>query len=145
MTAPASRMLVMAFAGLLALGGCSGYDDGYGYGGVSVGYGSGYYDYPRYGSYYGWYDGFYYPGSGYYVFDRLGKRHRWSDHHRHYWEGRRHFRDGRKEWREGRRDRHEWRSSRRDDRLELDRAIPIVPDGGTASPERKGLWHGPDT
>src|SRR5688500_9861280 len=56
MTAHASRMLVMALAGLLTLGGCSGYDDGYGYGGVSVGYGSGYYDYPRYGGYYGWYD-----------------------------------------------------------------------------------------
>ncbi len=93
----------------------------YGYGGVSVGLGSGGYydDYdPYYGSYYdpfydgyygsrarfgrgyssgfGWYDGFYYPGTGFYVYDRFRQRHRWNDGQRRYWEGRRglrqHFR-----------------------------------------------------
>jgi hypothetical protein len=75
---------------VLALSGC--YEDGYGYGGISAGYGSGgYYGYgdPYYGYGYGWYDGFYYPGRGYYIYDRGGKRHRWNDHHRHHWEGRR--------------------------------------------------------
>ncbi|WP_336958000.1 peptidase [Sphingobium aquiterrae] len=77
----------------LGLGGCA-YDDGYGYGGVDVGYGS-YYgpDYYGpggygYGGYGGWYDGFYYPGSGYYVYDRGGSRHRWNDRQRSYWQGR---------------------------------------------------------
>ncbi|HAF42675.1 MAG TPA: peptidase [Sphingobium sp.] len=116
MTGTAKRFLaVMGLAGALALGGCA-YDDGYGYGGVSVGsgyYGGGYYD-PYYspGYYpggYGWYDGFYYPGNGYYVYDRGGRRHRWNDGQRRYWEGRRaerrddrwqgRDRDGRRDWR----------------------------------------------
>ena len=46
MTGTAKRFLAaMGLAGALALGGCA-YDDGYGYGGVSVGtgyYGGGYY------------------------------------------------------------------------------------------------------
>lgn len=126
MGALSPRALAAGLAGLLALGGCSGYDDGYGYGGVSVGYGSaGYYD-PWYGGSYGWYDGFYYPGSGYYIFDRAGRRHRWNDHHRHHWQSRRGDRhDDRREWRDGRRDgdrdgrndgdrRREWRDGRRD-------------------------------
>ena len=82
----------LALASALTLAGC--YDDGYGYGGVSVGYGSGgYYGYPGYydyyPGYYGWYDGFYYPGSGYYIYDRGGHRRQWDDNHRRYWEGRR--------------------------------------------------------
>ena len=90
----------LALGSILALGGC--YDDGYGYGGVSVGYGHpGYYGYgdPYYGHDYGWYDGFYYPGGGYYIYDRKGHRHRWNDHHRRHWEGRRDHagnRDGRR-------------------------------------------------
>ena len=79
-------LMAIGLAGALALGGCA-YDDGYGYGGVSVGSGyyggGGYYD-PYYGPgyyqpglYSGWYDGFYYPGSGYYVYDRGGRRSRW--------------------------------------------------------------------
>ena len=71
------RTLVLAAAATLGLSACT-YDDGYGYGGLSVGYGSaGYYD-PYYGgygygdygygygapSYYGWYDNYYYPGIG---------------------------------------------------------------------------------
>ncbi|MDF0541108.1 peptidase [Sphingobium sp. H39-3-25] len=78
----------------LGLGGCA-YDDGYGYGGVDIGYGSaygpGYYG-PAgygYGGYGGWYDDYYYPGSGYYVYDRGGSRHRWNDRQRGYWEARR--------------------------------------------------------
>jgi hypothetical protein len=82
----------VALGTLLTLGGC--YEDGYGYGGVSAGYGYpsgyGYGDsYDNYGYGYGWYDGFYYPGRGYYIYDRRGHRHQWDDHHRRYWEGRR--------------------------------------------------------
>lgn len=126
MTPLSPRMLASAaLAGLMILGGCTAYDDGYGYGygGVSLGYSSGYYD-PWYSGYYGWYDGFYYPGSGYFIYDRHGRRHRWSDHHRRYWEGRRdrgewrdHDRDhdGRRDWREDRRvNRDFWRERRRD-------------------------------
>lgn len=118
MTALPPRALATVLAGLLTLGGCSAYDDGYGYGGVSLGYGSGYHD-PWYYDRYGWYDGFYYPGSGYYVYDRYGKRHRWNNHHRHYWQSRQHDRDGRREWRDRDHDREgrwqrqrEWRGQR---------------------------------
>lgn len=121
MTGLARRTLAaLALASGLALGGCA-YDDGYGYGGVSVGtgyyggYGGGYYD-PYWGpaNYpggYGWYDGFYYPGNGYYVYDRGGRRHRWSDGQRRYWEGRRgrEWRDRGRNWdRDGRPD---WRGN----------------------------------
>ncbi|MDX3910049.1 MAG: peptidase [Sphingobium sp.] len=92
----ASRSLRLTFVGLLAalsVGGCA-YDDGYGYGGMSVGTGhyagnygpGGYYDPSYYG---GWYNDFYYPGTGYYVIDRGGRRHRWNDNQRSYWEARR--------------------------------------------------------
>jgi hypothetical protein len=89
----------LALTGLLAVAGIGlsacAYDD-YGYGGISAGYGGGYYDdyYPGYAGY-GWYDGFYYPGNGYYVYDRGGKRHRWNDRQRRYWEGRHHQGAGR--------------------------------------------------
>jgi hypothetical protein len=96
----------LLLAATAALGACTTLGD-YGYGGVSVGVSSGgYYPY-RYSpySYYGWYDGYYYPGAGYYIYDSYGRRHRWSDRHRHYWEGRR----------DGRRDRGEnWDGYRRD-------------------------------
>jgi hypothetical protein len=113
----------LALAGLLVLAGC--YEDGYGYGGLSVGTGGGYYGYDdpyyRSGYGYGWYDGFYYPGSGYWVYDRGGNRHRWNDGQRRYWEARR---DRRQDWRDDRRevrrdrrdDRRDWREDRRDDR-----------------------------
>jgi hypothetical protein len=110
--------LVLAPAVLLA--GCA-YDD-YGYGGVNVGYGSGYYD-PWYDGYYGygyprygWYDGFYYPGHGYWVYDRRGHRHHWSDKHRRHWEGRRdRDRDQAGNWRNrpDRADRGQWRGGDR--------------------------------
>lgn len=79
-------------ASALMLGGCA-YDD-YGYGGMSVGYGSPYYDDYGYGPY-GWYDGYYYPGNGYWMYDRRGDRHRWSDRQRKYWEQRRERGSGR--------------------------------------------------
>ena len=69
---PAALAVIASFG----LGGCA-YND-WGYGGVSVGYGTGgYYDgYYGDGGYYGWYDGYYYPGWGYYVYDDGGHRHR---------------------------------------------------------------------
>lgn len=129
------RTAVLLVAAGLGLSAC-GYDRGYGYGGLSVGYGSaGYCDpywgdcyYGRGSSYYdpwyGWYGDYYYPGFGIYVYDRYRRPHRWNDDHRRYWEGRRgHYRgrdwndrrwerwdgwdrDGRRDWRD--------RSSRRD-------------------------------
>lgn len=105
---------IAAFASILALGGCT---EGYGYGGVNVGYGSGYYydDYP-YGPYapYGWYDDYYYPGNGYWLYDRGGARHRWSDRQRRYWEQRREHGgkwDGpaTRPWRPEMRGEHRWR------------------------------------
>ncbi|RJF85424.1 hypothetical protein [Sphingomonas cavernae] len=107
MYVPRIRTILLALIASAGLAGCA-YDDGYGYGGVSVGYGAGYYDPWYYDDYYprryGWYDGFYYPGTGYYVFDRKGHRHRWSDGHRRYWEGRRHaWRDNDRGPRDGRR------------------------------------------
>lgn len=90
----------------LATGACT---DGYGYSGVSLGYGNGgyyddgygYYGGDYYGGYgdgyyggyapasYGWYNGFYYPGTGFYVYDRDRRRYRWNEGQRRYWEGRR--------------------------------------------------------
>lgn len=82
------RGAVLALVAALGLGACSGYDRGYGYGGVSVGYASsGHYgDY--YGPSYGWYKGYYYPGSGFLVYDRGGKSYRWNGAQQRYWEGR---------------------------------------------------------
>lgn len=100
---------------LLGLSACA-YNDGYGYGGVSVGTGYyGGYDDGFYGpaSYYGgWYNDFYYPGTGYYVFDRGGRRFCWDDRQRRYWEARRQQYRGN----DGRRDGDRWRGrERRDD------------------------------
>lgn len=74
--------------------GLSACTDGYGYSGVSVGYGAApYYDdyyYDGYGTpYWGWYGDYYYPGTGYYVYDRYRRPYRWNDGQRNYWEQRR--------------------------------------------------------
>jgi hypothetical protein len=104
----------------LTLASCA-MDDGYGYGGVDVGYGSPYYGYGY--APYGWYDGYYYPGNGYWLYDRGGNRHRWNDRHQRYWEGRReHTRDWRgpstQPWQPGLRDndrpRRDWSGGQRD-------------------------------
>lgn len=118
------RSAVLVLAAGLGLSACSHYD-GYGYGGLSVGYGGGYCDpyyydcysgYGRGGYYdpwYGWYGDYYYPGIGIYVFDRFGRRHRWNDDHRRYWEGRRgRWRD--RDWNDRRWER--WDNFRRDGR-----------------------------
>ncbi|QNN64062.1 hypothetical protein H9L12_06485 [Sphingomonas rhizophila] len=71
------------------------------YGGLGVGYGSGYgnygygspygysnYGYSNYGrypSYYGWNNGYYYPGTGYYVYDQYRRPYRWSSTQQRYW------------------------------------------------------------
>lgn len=120
------RAAGVALVAGLSLGACT-YGNGYGYSGLSIGFGTGgyyddYYD-PYYGGdpygrsyspYYGWYDGFYYPGTGYYVYDRYRRPHRWNDYQRGYWENRRHAYRGymrgrphgfRQNWRDFRRDR----------------------------------------
>jgi hypothetical protein len=110
--------LTLPLLAALGLVGCSAYG---GFGGISLGYGDGYYDpyYDGYG-YYGWYDDFYYPGVGYYVYDRGGGRHRWSDKNRRYWEGRRGNRQVAENWSAFRADRRDdrqaYRAERRGDR-----------------------------
>ncbi|MGY4397807.1 hypothetical protein ACVWZA_003004 [Sphingomonas sp. UYAg733] len=101
---PRIGLAALALAATIGLGGCT---DGYGYNGVSLGYGSGdYYDASYYdggygygggyGGGYGWYGDYYYPGTGYYIYDRNRRAHRWNDGQRRYWEGRRdHHWDGR--------------------------------------------------
>lgn len=132
----------LALASALALGGCY---DGYGYGGVSAGYGyndpglyGSPYGYGGIGPGYGWNDGFYYPGSGYYVYDRGGARHRWNDGQRRYWEGRRAgYADGR--W-NGRRD-GRW-DGRRDGRWNGSRDGRWAGRPGDGRPG--GGWRGSD-
>ena len=94
------RAAALTVAATIGLSACM---SPYGYGGVGVGYGNGYYDgyggYPSYGAgygsgygyqpYWGWYDNYYYPGTGYYVYDRYRRPYRWDDDHRRHWEGRR--------------------------------------------------------
>lgn len=124
MTGKLRTLTLIAALGL----GASACASDYGYGGLSVGYGSGYYGQGYYGgdyygdgyygssygyapgSYYGWYGGYYYPGSGYYVYDRYQRPHRWSDSQRRYWEGRRD-----RNWRDDRGgNRQNWDGFRRD-------------------------------
>lgn len=81
---------LIAAAGL----GLSACTDGYGYSGVSVGYGAAPYYYDDYygagyAPYWGWYGDYYYPGTGYYVYDRYRRPYRWNDGQRNYWEQRR--------------------------------------------------------
>lgn len=133
MFAPRLRTAALALAAAFSLSACS-YDDGYGYGGLNIGYGSaGYYDpyygygYGGYAPYWGWYDNYYYPGTGLFIYDRFGGRHRWSDRHRRHWEGRRHHWRGDRgdRWddfrRDRRHDRRDFRRDRRDDRREFRR------------------------
>ncbi|HEX8240291.1 MAG TPA: hypothetical protein VF574_11180 [Allosphingosinicella sp.] len=118
------RAAALLLATGIGLSACTAYDDyGYGYGGVSVGYGSycdPYWDdcyYGRGGGYapwYGWYGDYYYPGYGIYVYDRYRRPHRWNDDHRRYWEGRR-SRYGGRDWNDRRWERWDgWDRSRRD-------------------------------
>lgn len=103
--------------------------DGYGYSGVGLGYGSGYYADPYYGDPYyagvggvggsfGWYDNFYYPGTGVYVYDRYRRPHRWNDGQRRYWQSRPGWNGSgaRANWNDFRRD---YRAERRDLRGDL--------------------------
>jgi hypothetical protein len=133
------RLPALVLASTLGLSACA-YGDGYGYGGVSVGYGGGGYCDPYFddcygGGYgyndpwYGWYDNYYYPGWGVFVYDQWRRPYRWSDNHRRYWEQRR-SRWGNRDWndqrwqrwdgwdrgdrREWRQDRGEWREDRRE-------------------------------
>jgi hypothetical protein len=127
------RSAALAIAASVGLSACV-YDDGYGYGGLSVGYGNaGYCDpywddcYRGYGHgygrsyysqpYWGWYNGFYYPGTGIYVYDSFRRPHRWNDRQSRYWIDRqrsfRHVdRGDRREFREN------WRDFRQDRRVD---------------------------
>ncbi len=138
---PRLRSALILLAGTLGLGAC-GYNDGYGYSRVSVGYSSGGYCDPYYGCrrsryrssyydpWYGWYGDYYYPGIGFYVYDRWGSRHRCNDNHRRFWENRRSHWRGRdwndRRWenwggyRRDRGDRGGW-DGRRDGRRDGDR------------------------
>ena len=98
------RAAAMVAAASAALAGCSTYG---GYGGLSLGYGGGYYD------------DYYYPGTGYYVYDRRGTRHRWNDSQRRYWQSR----ERREDRREVRQNRREFRADRRDDRARFSRFL----------------------
>lgn len=132
------RLSLFGLIGGIALG-ASACTDGYGYSGVSVGYGNagyygdpyydgyGYAGYPGYGygsgfgsSYFGWYGDYYYPGSGVYVYDRYRRPHRWNSDQQRYWQGRRPQgyanRQVRQNWRDFGRD---VRSERRDYRGDL--------------------------
>jgi hypothetical protein len=66
----------------------SGYG-GYGYGSPyygGYGYGSPYYG--GLGSYYGWYNDYYYPGTGYYVYDSYRRPYAMTTTQRQYWSSR---------------------------------------------------------
>lgn len=91
----------LALAAGLSTAACN---DGYGYGGLSAGYGAGYGGYGGYGdgfydagyggygyapSYFGWYGDYYYPGTGVYVYDRYRRPYRWNGAQQRYWQGRR--------------------------------------------------------
>src|SRR4030095_3710065 len=99
------RTAALALSAIVGLSACT---TPYGYSGVSVGVGNGYYDpsysgygygagygygYPGYGYAYapygGWYDAFSYPGTGYYVYDVYRQPHRWTDAQQRYWSERR--------------------------------------------------------
>lgn len=95
------RNLALAAIASVSLAACT---DGYGYSGVSMGYGAGgyggyggygdgFYDSGFYGggfgpSYFGWYGDYYYPGTGYFVYDQYRRPHRWNTAQRNYWQGR---------------------------------------------------------
>ena len=80
-------LTLAALAAGTALASCV--DDGYGYGGMSAGYGSaGYYDGRLGDPYWGWYGDYYYPGTGAYVYDRNRHRVPWNADQQHYWQGR---------------------------------------------------------
>jgi hypothetical protein len=146
--APATRkknrfaLLAASLAGLMTLGGCA--TDGYGYGGVDVGYpgyayNDGYYDgYYGPAGYYGggyggWYNDFYYPGGGYYVYDRRGARHRWTDQQRSYWQQHRQDHRG-----DDRGPDNGWRPGNNKDRG------PGWHNGGTPPGARAEGWRGGD-
>lgn len=111
----------------LGLGACT---DGYGYSGVSLGYGNaGYYGDPYYDdfgyagfggfggygvgqSWFGWNNGFYYPGTGVYVYDSYRRPYRWNNAQQRYWSGQQRFRgrdwNGQGNW--GGFDRRDWQA-----------------------------------
>ena len=125
---------LVALLGGLGLG-TAACTDGYGYGGASLGYGSGYYADPYYagggwgggygggygfygGGPFGWNNGFYYPGTGIYVYDRNRRPFRWNDKQRREWQSRPGWNPpgARANWNDFRRD---YRAERRDYRGDL--------------------------
>ena len=138
------RFPIILSAALGAAALTAGCTDGYGYSGVSVGYGNGYapgYGASAYGSpYWGWYDGYYYPGTGYYVYDRDRRPHRWNDGQRRYWSERQ------RGWQGPRGDRNgDWSGfPQRDDRgrdMRRDRDRDRDHDWRGHSPDRGREWN----
>lgn len=135
------RAMLIGLLGGLALG-TAACTDGYGYSGVSVGAGSGFYGDPYYAGggigsgYYGWYDNFYYPGAGSYVYDRYRRARPWSGAEQHYWQQRRYGlgdRNLRPDWRgfrpdRARGDRGRWRDG------QPGQAQQVRPPRGTPRP-----------
>src|SRR5437660_1730537 len=90
------RNVLLIALGAASLAACN---EGYGYGGMSAGYGPAYgpgycdawwddcngpYGYSYGAGYYGdpwwgWYGDYYYPGIGFFVYDHYGHRYRWND------------------------------------------------------------------
>ena len=150
-------LAALAIATGLGLAGCH---DGYGYGGLDVGYSDN--AYAGYPAYYGWYGDYYYPGSGYYVFDRYRRPFRWSDDQRRYWEARRPNRPGwRDDWRGFAQNGYRYQPGQgrptapghRDRGYGVRAPAPSVPGdayppayragrGGAATPGQGGGWHG---
>ena len=123
----APRVLLIGLLGGLSMA-TAACTDGYGYSGIGIGAGGGYYNDPYYAGgygngYYGWYGDYYYPGTGSYVYDRYRRAYPWNDSQRRYWAQRRYGygdRGVRENWgdfrRDVRRERRDYRNDVRGDR-----------------------------
>lgn len=131
------RAAALGAAAILGLSACT---TPYGYSGVSVGYGTGYYGgygYSGYGTgyspYWGWYDGFYYPGTGYYVYDRYRRPYRWTDRHRRYWTDRQRSYHRHVDQNDARELRQNWQDFH-SERRSSDRSLPVGRSGDPRAP-----------
>lgn len=139
-------MIGLLFGAGVATTACT---EGYGYSGLSVGYGNGgYYDgygydgygygggYGAYPSYYGWYGDYYYPGTGIYVYDQYRRPYRWNDGQRRYWEQRRNG------WRGEGGIRNDWNGFDRDRARRPDGGYGGERTPGIRGDSNRGSWRG---